>query len=1320
YACSDSLLLIPLCCDDIHDVTSRLSALAGCDRLPGAPTTAEQKLARKNELKARGTLLMTLPDKHQLKFSSHKDAKTLMKAIEKRFGGNTETKKELLTGVFKQRRSLQIYALMAFSSSSSFSDNEVFIRAMFDCDDNLSSESDESWPPSSLYDRFQPSDVYHVVPPPYTGTFMPPKPDLVFNTAHTAVETDHSAFTVQLSPTKPEQDLHFVKHVETSIPAATPKPGNPQHALKDKGVIDNGCSRHMTRNMSYLSDFKEINGGYVSFGGNPKGVSPRENNSREEVPTHKIHSGSDAECRTFTPPKPDLVFNTIPTAVETDHLAFTIQLSTPAWGGCYHMREVLGSSLAVGVFLKKEWGLSPKAKVRVLHTAQLDVTHVETSILAATPKPASPKPASNGKRRNRKACFICKSIDHLIKDCDYHAKQMAQPTTKNHAHRGNHKQYPQMTHHNPQKHMVPAIVLTQSKPVFITVVSPVSAVVPQIKVTRPKQVQPIVTKPKSPIRRHITRSPSLKTSISPPRVTAIKAPVLNDGYVSFGGNPKGGKIFGKGKIRTGKLDFDDVYFVKGLKFKLFSVSQMCDKKNSVLFTNTECLVLSLDFKLPDESQVLLRVPRENNMYNVNLKNIVSPGDLTCLFTKATIDESILWHRRTMNYQPVIAGNQSNPSAGFQDKFDAEKVGEEIDQQYVLFTMWSSGFTNPQNNDGDATFVEKEPKFDEKKPESEVNVSPSSSAQSRKQDDKTKKEAKDKSPVEYFTGYRDLNAEFKDYSDNNINEVNAADDSQHPNDHDMPELEDITYSDDEDDVGAEADFNNLETSIIISPIPTSRVHKDHPVTQIIGDLSSTTQTRKEPKRVHQALKDPSWIEAMLEELLQFKMQKVWILVELPYGIIAIGTKWVFRNKKDKRGIVVRNKARLIAQGHTQEDGIVYEEVFAPVARIEAIRLFLAYASFMGFMVYQMDVKRFEDPDHPDKVYKVVKALYGLHQDPKAWYETLANYLLENGFQRGKIDQTLFIKRQKGGILLVQIYVDDIIFGATNKDLCKSFEKLMKDKFQVSSMGELSFFLGLQVKQNKDGIFISQDKYIAEILRKFGLQEGKSASTPIDTEKPLLKDPDGEDVNVYTYRMESLKGMLHVTTVLSVGYLTTQQMVLNSPCLIDIRISLSGSNDLCDLPLLGVNTPRSDEDRLELMELTVFLLPKVEKVGIEVNAADLQFFAVRHMFLLLQALVDKKMVVVTEATIRETLCLDDEEGVDCLLNEEIFAELARMGYEKPSTKLTFYKAFFSSQYENVEEVNAGDAAEGDFSAAHGKVPTVAKEPSIASPRPPTPPP
>ncbi|GKC88135.1 putative ribonuclease H-like domain-containing protein, partial [Tanacetum coccineum] len=211
-------------------------------------------------------------------------------------------------------------------------------------------------------------------------------------------------------------------------------------------------------------------------------------------------------------------------------------------------------------------------------------------------------------------------------------------------------------------------------------------------------------------------------------------------------------------------------------------------------------------------------------------------------------------------------------------------------------------------------------------------------------------------------------------------------------------------------------NNLDTFMPVSPIPTTRVHKDHPVEQIIGDIHSAPQTRRmtkrvtdhvKPKKAIQELTDPRWIEAMQDELLQFKLQQ-----------------------KDERGIVVRNKERLVAQGYTQEKRLDYDEVFALVVRIEAIRLFLAYASFKDFVVYQMDVKSaflfgkieeevyvyqppgFEDPEFPDRVYKVEKALYVLHQAPRAWYETLSTYLLENRFQRGTIDKTLFIKKFKG--------------------------------------------------------------------------------------------------------------------------------------------------------------------------------------------------------------------------------------------------------------------------------------------------------------------
>ncbi|GJS07834.1 putative ribonuclease H-like domain-containing protein [Tanacetum coccineum] len=179
------------------------------------------------------------------------------------------------------------------------------------------------------------------------------------------------------------------------------------------------------------------------------------------------------------------------------------------------------------------------------------------------------------------------------------------------------------------------------------------------------------------------------------------------------------------------------------------------------------------------------------------------------------------------------------------------------------------------------------------------------------------------------------------------------------------------------------------------------------------------------------------------------------------------------------------------------------------------------------VYVCQPSGFKDHDYPNKVYKVVKALYGLHQAPRAWYESLANYLLGNGFQRGKIDRTLYIKKQKGDILLVQIYVDDIIFGFTNKELCTGFKKLMKDKFQMSFIRELTFFLGLQVQQREDGIFISQDKYVAEILRKFNYTNVKSASTLVDLEKPLVKDGDADDVDVHLYR-SMIGSLMYLTT------------------------------------------------------------------------------------------------------------------------------------------------------------------------------------------------
>ncbi|GJY58006.1 putative ribonuclease H-like domain-containing protein [Tanacetum coccineum] len=406
----------------------------------------------------------------------------------------------------------------------------------------------------------------------------------------------------------------------------------------------------------------------------------------------------------------------------------------------------------------------------------------------------------------------------------------------------------------------------------------------------------------------------------------------NGGPVAFGGSK--GYITGKGKIKTGKLDFEDVCFVKELHhFNLFSVSQMCDKKNKVLFTDTECLVLSSDFKLPDENQVLLRIPRQNNMYSFNLENISPSGGLAYLIAKATIDKSNKWHRRLGH---VNFKNLNKLVKGKPCKSEIRKI--------KLTNMQSIKIAN---HNAVKRSTEKDGRWTQKIPALE-----------------------------------DI---YKNHTD------------------------DIFTNSSYDDEGAVADFTNLEPVMNVSPIPTSRINSIHPLTLILRDPQSAVQTRSKVTKssgahafkISEALEDESWVDAMQEELLQFKIQKVWILVDLPYGKKAIGTKWDYRNKKDERGVVVRNKARLVAQGHRQEEGIDYDEVFAPVARIEAIRIFLAFASYMGFIVYQMDVKSaflygkideevyvsqlpgFIDPKYPQKVYKVVKALYDLHQAPRAW-------------------------------------------------------------------------------------------------------------------------------------------------------------------------------------------------------------------------------------------------------------------------------------------------------------------------------------------------
>ncbi|KAJ9558388.1 LOW QUALITY PROTEIN: hypothetical protein OSB04_013002 [Centaurea solstitialis] len=342
-------------------------------------------------------------------------------------------------------------------------------------------------------------------------------------------------------------------------------------------------------------------------------------------------------------------------------------------------------------------------------------------------------------------------------------------------------------------------------------------------------------------------------------------------------------------------------------------------------------------------------------------------------------------------------------------------------------------------------------------------------------------------------------------------------------------------------------NEASTSGQVYQPPALRWTKDHPIDQVLGNPSSGVKTRRqagnvclyvnfisenEPKEIDDALRDPAWVSAMQEELAEFIRNNVWLLIPRPRKRTIIGSKWIFRNKLDEIGTIIRNKARLVAQGYKQEEGIDYDETFAPVARLEAIRLFLAFAAHMNFKVFQMDIKNaflngklneevyvaqppgFVDPKFPDHVYKLNKALYGLKQAPRAWYDTLSTFLLSKGFVRGKIDSTLFLKKYPKHILL--IYVDDIIFGSTNPKLCEKFELLMKSEYKMTMMGELTLFLGLQIKQSEKGIFINQGKYVHEMLKKFDLTSCTPMKTPMAPPLSLDKDSKGKPVDVTLYR------------------------------------------------------------------------------------------------------------------------------------------------------------------------------------------------------------
>ncbi|GJY85993.1 putative ribonuclease H-like domain-containing protein [Tanacetum coccineum] len=804
---------------------------------------------------------------------------------------------------------------------------------------------------------------------------------------------------------------------------------------------------------------------------------------------------------------------------------------------------------------------------------------------------------------------------------------------------------------------------------------------------------------------------------------------IDGGFVAFEGNSKGGKITRKGKIKTGKLDFEDVYFVKELKLNLFSVSQMSDKKNSVLFTDTECVVLSPDVKLTDESHVLLKVPRKNNMYSVDLKNVVPQGGLTCLFAKATPYESNLWHRRlghvnfkTMN--KLVRGNlvRGLPSKLFEinqncvacqkgkkhiascktkivssisqplqmlhmDLFGLTFVKSLMKKMYCLVVTDDFSIENLIDLKVKVIRCDNGTEFKNRvmnqfceikgiKRKFSIARTPQQNGVAKRKNRTLIEAARTIKPALSFmrpfgclvTIFNTINhlgsgpnwlfeidaltnsMNYKPVIVGNQSNGNACakacDDAGKARMKTVPgkdyillqmwpvdplffqnlkESPDVGFksSREEEKMDTQDPVNENEASGKDSKVPsTEEPREDQRVNQELDASINNTNninTASDRNNTNNVNVVSLTVNAVVIKVNVVDLKTSIELLNMP--------ELEDINKKDERGIVIKNKARLVAQGYTQEEGIDYDEVFSPVARIKAIRLFLAYASFKDFVVYQMDVKSnflygkikeevyvcqppgFEDPDFPNRVYKLEKALYGLHQTPE---------------------------------------------------------------------------LGLQVKQKEDGIFISQDKYVTEILKKFSFSDVKTANTPMETHKPLLKDADGEDVDEHLYR-SMIGSLMYLTSsrpdimfaVCACARFQVNPKISHLHVVKRIfrylkeKVSAVRHN----LLLAGSSITYNAGERYAV-EYALTVNPTIYTSCIE------QFWSTAKAKTVngevqLQALVDGKKIVVTEASVRRDLQLEDANGVDCLPNATIFEQLTLMGYEKLSQKLTFLRLLLSAQ-------------------------------------------
>nr|GEW12103.1 retrovirus-related Pol polyprotein from transposon TNT 1-94 [Tanacetum cinerariifolium] len=616
------------------------------------------------------------------------------------------------------------------------------------------------------------------------------------------------------------------------------------------------------------------------------------------------------------------------------------------------------------------------------------------------------------------------------------------------------------------------------------------------------------------------------------------------GTVRFG-NDHVFAILGFGDLHWGNILITRVYFVEGLGHNLFSVGQFCNSDLEVTFRRNTCFVRNF------EGVHLLKGNRTTNLYTINLHEMASASPI-CLMAHATSTKSWLWHQRRITIllqSPVIIIRTDNDTKFknqvLKEYFDSVGISYQVKRD-ISFLHVFGALCYPKNDREDiGKLGAKAMAFEQSSSKPGLQNMTSGQISSVLDLTYAPSTITSQQPTE---GELDLlfEAMYNDYIGGQpsaaLRTVPAA--QAHQVRQTLTTSTSIADTAPTPTNSSSQATTFLNTSQDVDWLKTQQQHaqqqgnqaplKSKTVVDNVPNAMFDKNTTMEPDNVKEAMTDPAWIESMREELLQFKRLDVWVLVPAPDNYTPLTLKWLFKNKHDEENTIIRNKSRLVVRGYRQEEGIDFEESFTPVARMEAIRIFLAYVAHKLFTVFQMDVKiaflhgslkedmyvcqpeGYIDADHPSHVYKLKKALYGLKQVPRAWYDELSMFLLQNHFFKGTIDPTLFIRRFDDDILVVQVYADYIIFGSTYPRYTHLFSDLMKSYFEMSMIGKMTFFLGLQVNQSPCGIFINQSNYVLEILKKYGMESCDPVGTPMEIKDKLDLDQNETPVDATKYR------------------------------------------------------------------------------------------------------------------------------------------------------------------------------------------------------------